>query len=122
MHGQTQNTNEALNAIIWTRRPKNIFAVRNTLETGVNSAILNFNYGSKGLLDALNYFDLSGAVTINKGVKRDTAQVKHAIRKPFERGKTRRKTLRSMKKGCLDKGKENEKTESCVQGYFLDNI
>ena len=43
------------------------------LEMGVNSAILNFNDGSKGLLDVLKYFDLSGAVTINKGVKRDTA-------------------------------------------------
>ena len=73
LHGQTQHTNEALNAIIWTRCPKNIFVGRRVLELGVNFAILNFNNGSKGLFDVLNYFDLSGAVTINKGVKRDTA-------------------------------------------------
>ena len=79
MHGQTHHTNEALNAIIWTRCPKNIFVGRRTLEMGVNSAILNFNDGSKGLSDVLNYFDLSGAVTINKGVKRDTAWVKQTI-------------------------------------------
>ena len=98
-HGQTQNTNQALNAIIWTRYPKNIFVGRTTLEMGVNYAILNLNNGSKGLLNVLNYFDLSGAVTINKGVKRDTTSVKQAIRKLSERGKKGRKTFRSMKKG-----------------------
>ena len=118
LHDQTQNTNEALNAIIWTRCPKNIFVGRRTLEMGVNSAILNFNDGSKGLSDVLNYFDLSGAVTINKGVKRDTAQLKQAIRKSSEQGKKRRKTLRSMKKGYLDRQKEKEKLESYVPGGF----
>ena len=69
-----------------------------TLEMWVNSAILNFNDGSKGLLDVLNYFDLSGAVTINKGVQRDTARLKQAICKSSEGSKKRKKTLRSMKK------------------------
>ena len=32
LHSQTQNTNEALNAIIWTWCPKNIFVGRRTLE------------------------------------------------------------------------------------------
>lgn len=69
------------------------------------------NDSSKGLLDVLNYFDLPGAVTTNKGVKCNTTQVKYAIRKK------RRKTLRSMKKGYLDK-QEKEKTESYVPGGF----
>ena len=54
LHDQTQNTNAALNAIIWTRCPRYIFVGRRTLEMG-NSAILNFNDGSKSLLDVLNY-------------------------------------------------------------------
>ena len=81
LHDQTQNTNVALNAIIWTQCPQYIFVGRRTLEMGVNSAILNFNDGSKGLLYVLNYFDLSEAVMINKGVKRDTSRVKQSIRK-----------------------------------------
>ena len=97
LNGQTQNTNEALNAIKWTRCPENIFVGRRTLEMEVNSVILNFNDGSKGLLDVLNYFDLSGAVTINKDVKKDTARVKEAIRKSSEQCKKRRKTLRLRK-------------------------
>ena len=118
LHGQTQNTNKTLNAIIWTRCPKNIFVGRRTLEMGVNSAILNFNDGSKGLLDVLDYVDLSGTVTINKGIKRDTARVKQAIRKSSERGKKRRKTFRSTKKAYLDKLKEKEKTGSYAPGGF----
>ena len=118
LHGQTQNTNEALNATILARYPENIFVGRRTLEMEVNSAILNFNDGSKGLLYVLNYFDLSEAVTINKGVTRDTARVKQAIRKSSEQHKKRRKILRSMKKGCLDKEKEKEKTGSYVPGGF----
>ena len=97
--------------------PVNILG-RRTLEMGVNSAILNFNDGSKGLLYVLNYFDLSEAVMINKGVKRDTSRVKQSIRKSSERDKKRRKTLRSMKKGYLDKEKEKEKSESYVLGGF----
>ena len=41
-HGQTQNTNKALNTIIWTRCLKNIFVGRRTLELRINSVILNF--------------------------------------------------------------------------------
>ena len=47
LHVQTQNTNEALNAIIWSRCAKNAFLGRRTLEIEVNSAILNFNDSSK---------------------------------------------------------------------------
>ena len=84
----------------------------------VNSAILNFNDGSKGLLDVLNYFDLSGAVTINKGVQRDTARLKQAICKSSEGNKKRRKNPEIHEKGYLDKEKEKEKTESYVPGGF----
>ena len=91
--GQIQNTKEALNAIIWTRCPKNIFVRRRTLEMGVNYAVLDFSDSSKGLLDVLNYFDLSEVVKINESVKRDTARVKKAIRKLSERGKKKSKIL-----------------------------
>lgn len=74
--GQTQNTNKALSAIIQTRCSKNIFVGRSILEMRVNSSILNFNDGSDGFLDVLNYFDISEAVAISKVVKQDTSRVK----------------------------------------------
>lgn len=76
LHGQTQDANEALHTFIRTRCPKNILVGRSTLKIRVNSAISNLNDSSKGLLDVLNYFDLPGAVTTNKGVKCNTTQVK----------------------------------------------
>ena len=49
LHGQTQNSNEALNHIIWNKCPKNIYVSRTILELGVYSAILEFNEGSFGV-------------------------------------------------------------------------
>ena len=87
-----------------------------TLEMWVNSAILNFNDGSKGLLDVLNYFDLSGAVTINKGVQRDTARLKQAICKSSEGSKKRNPQIHE--KGYLDKEKEKKKLNRMYQVVF----
>ena len=35
-HGQTQNSNEGLNSIMWSRCPKNIFIHKASFELGVN--------------------------------------------------------------------------------------
>ena len=53
LYGQTQNANEALNNLIWTKCPKNVYAEREVLEMGVSSAIINFNIGA---CDTLNVF------------------------------------------------------------------
>ena len=45
LHGKTQNANEALNNIIWTKCPKSVFVERIVLEIGVNSAVSEFNEG-----------------------------------------------------------------------------
>ena len=39
LHGKTQNANEALNNLIWTKCPKNVYAEKEVLEMGVSSAI-----------------------------------------------------------------------------------
>jgi len=46
VHGQTQNTNESLNSVVWTRCPKNIFVGRQTFEMAINSAVLQYNDGT----------------------------------------------------------------------------
>ena len=43
VHGKTQNANEALNGLMWSRLPKTVFVGRETIEMGVNSAIIHFN-------------------------------------------------------------------------------
>ena len=42
LQGKTQNANESINSIIWTKCPKNIYVQGNVLKMGVASAV-NFN-------------------------------------------------------------------------------
>ena len=49
LHGQTQNSNEALNQIIWSKIPKAIFVAESVLSMGIYSAIIEFNDGSWSL-------------------------------------------------------------------------
>ena len=50
LHGKTQNNNEAINNIIWTRLPKNIYVGWYTFQIGVASAVVSFNSGAHNLL------------------------------------------------------------------------
>ena len=46
LHGQTQNANEAFNAVLWQKCPKGIFVGRETLQLATNSAAIAYNDGS----------------------------------------------------------------------------
>ena len=118
LHGETQNTNEAFNSVVWTRCPKNIFIGRRTFELSLNSAVLHYNDGSNGMQAVLNYFGLNGKATVVKSIERDRRCVEKIMKKSSEIGKKQRKKLRAIKKGYLDKEKENEKSESYVAGGF----
>ena len=48
LHGKTQNGNEALNNLIWTKCPKNVYVEREVLEMGVSSTVISFNNGACG--------------------------------------------------------------------------
>ncbi|MBP1527417.1 MAG: hypothetical protein H9Q66_05815, partial [Spiroplasma ixodetis] len=46
LHNSTQNANESVNSVIWTRLPKTAFVQLNTLKFGVYEAIASFNKGN----------------------------------------------------------------------------
>lgn len=46
LHGGTQNPSESFNNMIWSRLPKRIFVMLNTLEIGVHEALACFNLGN----------------------------------------------------------------------------
>jgi hypothetical protein len=46
LHGKTQNANESVNNVIWTRIPKNVFVSMATLKCGVADAVASFNDGN----------------------------------------------------------------------------
>ena len=117
LHGKTQNCNEALNNIIWTKCPKNIFVERNVLEIGVNSATIEFNDGPKGIYKVLSHFNVRpGYLTRRKSTEKLLKRVKATEKRQSEISKRRRKQLRSIKKGFIDKEKEKEGGDSYVAG------
>lgn len=46
LHGKTQNLNELVNAVIWTKSPKTVFVRLKTLRFGVAEAVASFNKGA----------------------------------------------------------------------------
>ena len=119
LHGETQNSNEALNSIIWNKCPKNVYVGRPVLEMGVHAAVLEFNEGSYGINAVFNRFGiLIGFCTQNLSERRDAVRVGKSTRKSIDGGKKRRKRLRAVKKGLIDKEKEIEPKESYVAGGF----
>ena len=117
VHGQTQNTNESLDTLVWQRCPKSVFVSREVLEMAVNSAIINYNDGTAGMKNALVSLGIKGTVTSLKTKKHDVARVKRMNRKSSEPVKKRRKTLRSIKKGFQDREMEKGKP-SYLKGGF----
>ena len=109
LHGKTQNNNESLNGVIWKKCPKDVFVGRPTLETGVASAVLNFNDGSSGVLDVLNSLKIEpGKFTTEFCDKRDSERVIKMDLKSSDQTKLRRKQLRAQRKGFIDTIEQKE--------------
>lgn len=118
LHGETQNCNEALNALIWSKVPKSTFVSKRTIEIGTYSAIINYNDGCQGVMNVLEHFGIRGSATSTGTRAKDAKRVQQMKRKSTVESKKQRKKLRSDKKGYSDKTKENEKQESYISGGF----
>ena len=119
LHGQTQNANESINQIIWTKCPKNVFVEKQTLEIGVYSAVIQFNDGAIGVEKVFNHFGLGeGRCFVAGSIKKDRKSVRDANIKSSDAGKKQRKRIRKIKKGFADNEKETEKVETYVCGGF----
>lgn len=118
LHGSTQNPNESLNAIVWSRVPKRTFVGKQTLEMGTYSAVLSYNEGSKGILEVLKQFNLVGFKTVTSAAAQDKNRSAQMKRKSSEQGKKQRKRLRTLKKGYGDEMKEKEQKDSYIPGGY----
>ena len=109
IHGRTQNVNESLNQLIWKRCPKDVYVERFTLEIGVASAVISFNDGLCGIgmvLKALNIEPGAQLATFCGEI--DQRRTLMSDRKCTQEALHRRKQLRAIKKGFMDKENENE--------------
>ena len=98
LHGKTQNSNKSLNQMIWLKYPKNVFASRDILKMGVNSAVIEFNEGTTGVENVLKYFEIMlGACMFKGGDKKDKSRVKRMSAKFTPEVKLKRKKKRAEK-------------------------
>ena len=119
IHGQTQNANEAFNHILWQKCPKQVFVGRDTIKLSLYSAVINFNIGFSGIMQALRTLGLSISKYANHGcIKKDQLRIAHSKRKRSKEGKRGRKKLRALNKGFVDKEMEEEGRKSYSSGSF----
>ena len=117
LHGKTQNPNEAFNACIWQRCPKEVYVGRDALEIAVNSSVLHYNDGPVSLLNVFKKLNLpAGKFCISGLTRRTTSRIKNINSKSTESAKKSRKRLRGIRKGLLDTEKESEGGDSYQSG------
>lgn len=90
---------------------------KHNLEMAINSAVLHYNDGTEGVKNVLKSFGISGMVTDSKSNEHNIERIQRQEVKSGEKFKKRRKTLRKIKKGHVDKETQNEKP-SYVPGGF----
>ena len=118
MHGKTQNANEALSGLKWSRFTKTVFVGRETIEMGVNSAIIHFNDGRKGMLKVLEHFGLKGQIVKVTATNLDNSRFKRMEKKFPAAEKKQRNGLRARRKGVFDKMNEKESVDSYQTGAY----
>ena len=78
LHGETQNSNESVNNMIWAKCQKNVFVTKSVWQLGVNSAVIEFNEGANGVIRVLEKLGIDiDKETVGGTVKK----TKHKLRK-----------------------------------------
>ena len=97
LDGETQNVNESLNNVIWTRAPKSVYVGKNIIEIAVASAVLSFNDGAFGIIEVFKNLKL-GTKYIVQNVslrKKDNIRVNQMDRKSTDNVKKKKKKIKS---------------------------
>ena len=113
LHGKTQNVNEPFNGIVWTRCPKRVFVTKTTLEIGVNSAIIEFNEGTRGIERVIQLIGLPiGKHQSMQNEKSRKHKLKFKNLKSSSPVKRRGKSLRAERKTGMIRPKKRK--EHCM--------
>lgn len=108
VHGRTQNFNESLNNVIWTRIPKNTFVGLPTLKLGVMDAIITFNLGALGKIKVLEKLCKAAGRNCLVGLKSiDKLRIIEANKAIQIQKKSKRREKRNLKRKKQDKEEEN---------------
>lgn len=108
-HGLTQNVNECLNGLIWDRCPKTTYVEQETVALATYLAVLKFNDGDISYLKIFEDLDIKpGMFTCQGAQKCDQSRIRLSAKKFKETVKSRRKTLRHLRKKYIDNVEEVE--------------
>ena len=100
LHGRTQNFNEAFNAFVWKRAPKDVFVGKSVLDIAVAYAVVAFNDGAAGIINIMDKIGLyAGHFNIAASQSADLIRIVAGNYKSSEKAMIRRKKLHAQKKG-----------------------
>ena len=89
------------------------------MQLGVNSAVIGLNEAGNGVMRVLEKLGIDiGKETVGGTARKNKTKIKKMNLKTLDSTKMRRKQLRKVRKGFLDKERETEKEESYVTGGF----
>lgn len=109
LHGNTQNANECFNKVVWSRCPKEVWVGVKILQQAVYAAVSSFNDGSMFIIKTLDQLGIDpGNFSQEICQQMDKTRIEKSKRRSSEVSKSRRKTLRAMKKGFQDKNAAKE--------------
>ena len=118
-HGGTQNANECLNSVIWSRCPKTVFVGKRKLEAAASMAISTFNEGASCMLNVMEKLWLQSTnVTVSAMRETDRVRIKNAQAVITATAKHRRKKLSTAKKVTRH---QQEMSEGPSYGAGMDN-
>lgn len=117
LHKGTQNPNESLNNIIWTRIPKSVFVMKETLELGVYEAVATYNKGNVARIEILQKLGISpGQQCVSMMKKFDETRLKKAEKAVQEIEKKCRKKNTLARKKIEDQYEELEGPDNPAYG------
>ena len=117
-HIKTQNSNESFNKLIWDSYSKEVWVGKPVVEQSVSMAVGQFNDGATTSVKVLKKMGIEPGYFMSKlTMDKDCKRITCAKRKSYHIAIQRRKVLRVLKKGFIDRNKEgtsNSAAEFCV--------
>jgi hypothetical protein len=118
LHGKTQNPNECFNSTIWKRVPKKTFVGLETMQIGVEDAVVVFNDGNMGRVKILEALGMKPGFNTLKQLRAfDSVRVAKADQVALEMTKSARTARRNAKRRLEESHEDPDNPEYEAGAY-----
>lgn len=119
LRGKTQNRNESIHNVIWSRCPKTSFASKNKAETACLIGAGEFNMGSAASHHYMTSLGVEvGEDTVKLGIRRDRVRQANSQHALEQKNKSRREKVRLAKQQERRRQQQQEGGPAYVPGGF----